>query len=85
MDLEIVVLCEESQRKRKIKMNFFTKQNRLTDIDNLRIVTKVEEWGDEIIRAFGINLCILLYLKWTYCIAQGSLLDVMWQPRGREV
>lgn len=85
MDVEIIVLCEESQRNRKIKVNLFTKQNRLTDIVNLHMVTRVEEWGDEIIRAFGIDLCILFYLKWTYCIAQGSLLNVTWQPGGREV
>lgn len=85
MDLEIIVLCKESQRKRKIKMNLFTKQNRLIDIENLRMVTRVEEWGDGIIRTFGIDLCILLYLIWTYCIAQGSLLNVMWQPGGRKV
>ena len=66
-------------------MNLFTKQNRLTDIVNLHMVTRVEEWGDEIIRAFEIDLCILFYLKWTYCIAQGSLLNVTWQPGGREV
>ena len=83
--MEIIVLCEESQRNRKIKVNLFTKQNRLTDIVNLHMVTRVEEWGDEIIRAFGIDLCILFYLKWTYCIAQGSLLNVTWQPGGREV
>ena len=32
------------------------------------------------------NKSILLYLKWitnrTYCIAQGTLLSIMWQPGG---
>ena len=40
--------------------------------------------GEGIVREFGINMYPLLYLKWiitrTYCIAQGTLLNVTWQP-----
>ena len=39
--------------------------------------------GEGIIREFGINMYTLLYLKWItriYCIAQGTLLNIMWQP-----
>ena len=36
-----------------------------------------------IVRELGIDRCTLLYLKWitnrTYCTAQGTLLNVMWQ------
>ena len=35
-------------------------------------------------REFGMDMHTLLYFKWmtkrTYCISQGTLLDVMWQP-----
>ena len=40
--------------------------------------------GEGIVREFGVDMYTLLYLKWitrTYCIAQGILLNVMWQPR----
>ena len=47
-------------------------------------------WGDQGGRGggmnweIGIDIYTLLYLKWitnrTYCIAQGTLLNVMWQP-----
>jgi len=40
-------------------------------------------WGGRVAREFGINMDTLLYFKWitrTYCIAQGTLLNVMWQP-----
>ena len=36
------------------------------------------------VREFGMDLYTLLYLKWMthkdYCIAQGTLLGVTWQP-----
>ena len=36
-----------------------------------------------IVRKFGVDMYTLLYLKWittrTYCIAHGTLLNVMWQ------
>ena len=39
------------------------------------------------VRAFAMDMYTLLYLKWitkkAYCIAQGTLLNVTWQP-GRE-
>ena len=37
--------------------------------------------GEGIVIDFGMDMYTLLYLKWiTYCIAQGTLLNVMWQP-----
>ena len=37
-----------------------------------------------IVREFGMDMYTFLYLKWiitrTYCIAQGTLLNVTWQP-----
>ena len=39
---------------------------------------------ERIVREFGMDRYILLYLKWIsnrpYCIAWGTLLNVMWQP-----
>ena len=41
-------------------------------------------WGKEIVQDFGKVMYTLLYLKWitnkTYCIANGTLLNVMYQP-----
>ena len=41
-------------------------------------------WGGGIVRIFGMDKYTLLYLKWitnrSYCIAQGTLLNVVWQP-----
>ena len=34
----------------------------------------------EILREFGIDMYTLLYIARTYCIAQGILLSVTWQP-----
>ena len=39
-----------------------------------------EGWREGIVREFGIDMYTLLYLKGTYCILQGTLLNVMWQP-----
>ena len=40
--------------------------------------------GEGIVREFGIDMYTLLYFKLiakrTYCIAQETLLNVMWQP-----
>ena len=45
-------------------------------------------WEEGIVREFGMDMYILLYLKWitkkSYCIAQGTLLNVMWQPGWEE-
>ena len=43
-----------------------------------------EGWVEGIAREFGMNMYTLLYLKWTTnkeCITQGTLLNVIWQPR----
>ena len=51
-----------------------------------------KEWGEGIVKEFGMGMYTLLYLKWKtrkkkkgkptrpYCIAQGTLLNVMWKP-----
>ena len=39
--------------------------------------------GEGLVREFGMDMYTLLYLKWitrTYCIAHGTLLNVMCQP-----
>ena len=49
--------------------------------------TRRGEWREGVVREFRMDMYTLLYLKWittrTHCIAQGTLLNVMWQP-GRE-
>ena len=41
-----------------------------------------------IVREFGVGMYTLLYFKWitnrTYYIAQGALLNVLWQPKGED-
>ena len=49
-----------------------------TKILNERMVAR----GQGRVREFGMDMYILLYLKWItnkYCIAHGTLLNVMWQ------
>ena len=40
--------------------------------------------GEGIVREFGMDMCTQLYLKWitgrSHCLAQGTLLNVMWKP-----
>ena len=40
--------------------------------------------GERTVRELGMDMYTLLYLKWIInqvcCIAQGTLLNVMWQP-----
>ena len=60
-----------------------SKTNRLTDWRTSLCLPGQEGWGNRIVREFGIDMSTLLYLKWitrSRCIAQGSLLNVMWQP-----
>ena len=53
-----------------------------SDLENELTVARRKD-GEGIVRAFGMDMYTLLYLKWkptrTYCIAQGALLSVMWQ------
>ena len=70
---------------------FFKKRNELiykintfTGIENKFMVPRGEEWGEGIVREFGIDMYTLLYLKWItnknlLYIAHGTLLNVMWQ------
>ena len=43
-----------------------------------------EGWREKIVKEFGRDMGTLLYLRWiqtrSYCITQGTLLEVMWQP-----
>ena len=61
-------------------------RKRVTDLENeLMVVGGGKDGGKEIVKEFGMDMCTLLYLKWittkTSCIAHGTLLNVMWQPR----
>ena len=59
----------------------------LQDRDSQRMdLWLLREWGrmgKGIVREFGMDMYILLYLKWItskYCIEHGTLLNVMWKP-----
>ena len=58
-------------------------RNRFTDLENKHVYHR-EGWGDGIVREFGMGTYTLLCLKWItnkdLCIAQGTLLNIMWQP-----
>ena len=45
-------------------MNLFTKQNRLTDLENKLMVARGEKQGEGIAREFWTDMYTLLYLKW---------------------
>ena len=49
--------------------------------ENQLTVTRQGRWREGIVRESGTDKYTLLYLKWithrTYCIAQGTLLNVM--------
>ena len=97
MDLEIVMLSKLSQAekekchmeflicriwKKLIQMNLFMKQTH-----RLREWTyscQGEEWRGEVVRELGISMFTLLYLKWMTNTAQGTLLNVTWQPGWEE-
>jgi len=48
----------------RIDTNVLTKQNRLTDLGTNLWLLMGEEWGEEIIRKFGMDTYTLLCLKW---------------------
>ena len=60
-------------------MNLLTKQK-----ETHRLRKQIYDCqGERIVRDFGKVMYTLLYLKWitkVYCIAHGTLLNVMWQP-----
>ena len=67
--------------KRNDTMNLFTKQKH-TDRERT-YGCHWEGWRDGKVMEFGIDMYILLYLKWnirTYPIAKGTLVNVSWQP-----
>ena len=57
----ISLVCEIL--KKMIQMNLFTKENRLTDTENKRMVAKRERVGGEINKEFGNKIYALLYIK----------------------
>ena len=64
-DLEIIITGEVSQRKTNIifyQMNLFIKQKQLADLENKLMVTR-EEDRRGIVWEYGINRCMLLYIK----------------------
>ena len=64
-DLEIIITGEVSQRKTNIifyQMNLFIKQKQLADLEDKLMVTR-EEDRRGIVWEYGINRCMLLYIK----------------------
>ena len=89
MDLEIIILSEVSQRKTNIthiwKLSFKKDTTELTEIDLQILKTNLwlreEGWN----RNLGwTHTHTLLYMRQminrTYCIAQGPLPNIVWQP-----
>ena len=87
MDLETGILSEVSQtekekycmtslicgiQKEMMQMNL---QNRKRLTENKLMTAKEEEWGEGIVREFGIDMYTLLYLKW---ITNKDLLYSTW-------
>ena len=72
------------QNLRRNDTQEFTYRKRLTDLEIKLIVARGQGWGEGIVGEFGMDMCTLPYFKWmspkTYCIAQGTGLNVMWQP-----
>ena len=76
INLEIVILSEVSQiEKEKYcmtslicgiqkEMRQVNLQNRKRLTENKLMAAKEEEWGEGIVREFGIDMYTLLYLKW---------------------
>ena len=50
--------------KKRVQMKLSTKQNRLTDLENQLKFAKEEEWRKRIIRELGMDMYVLLYMKW---------------------
>ena len=65
-------------------MNLFIKQKQTRRLESELLFGMGENRGKVIVKEFGIDIYTLLYLKWqparSYCIAQGTLLSIMWQP-----
>ena len=49
--------CKESDTTKRLTHTH-------TDVKNELTVTKKEEWGEGIVREFGMDMYTLLYLKW---------------------
>ena len=93
MDPEILILSEVSQRRRhslcwnlkRNDTNELTKQKETHRLGEQTYGCWGEGRGEGILREFGVDMYTLLCLKWRtnkdlLYIAQGTLLNVMWQP-----
>ena len=63
-------------------MNLFMKQTH--SLREWTYSCQGEEWRGEVVRELGISMFTLLYLKWMTNTAQGTLLNVTWQPGWEE-
>ena len=65
------------------QMSLFTQENQ-THRRGEQTYGCREGWGEGMVRESEINMYTLLYSNWitrsVYCIAQGTLLNVLWQP-----
>ena len=77
MDLEIIILSEESQKKTNTiwyhlyveskiwhKWTYLRNRNRLADIENRLVVAKGEGGGEGMEWEFGVSRCKLVYIEW---------------------
>ena len=66
--------------KRNDTVNLLTKQKKTHRLREWTYGCQEEGWGEGIVRAFGMDTYTMPYLKWiTNYIAQGTLLNIMWQ------
>ena len=68
---------ELTEQKETQRLSHSQKENQL-------MVAGGSGWGEGIVRELWMDVYTLLYLKWIthrmYCVAHGTLLNVMWQP-----
>ena len=71
MDLEIIIWRRRNaewyplyieSKKKWYNWTYLQNRNRLTEKEFM--VARGEGWGEELVREFGIDMYILLYLKW---------------------
>ena len=48
-----------------------------SDIENRLVVAKGEGVGRGIEWEFEVGRCKLLYIRWSYCIAQGTIFNIL--------
>ena len=99
MDLEIIIIKEVRQRQISYNITYKWNLKKDTNeliykiernsqaLNNKFMVTRGNRWGGEIDWDFRNDMYTLLYLELstrTYCIAHGTLLNVMCQPGWEE-